>query len=144
MSFKNLAVYSVISWIILIPLKIWIFNNEIFANAGFEQLFFWAIICLVSISLVRRIGVINFFESFFVIFIWFVGGLFFDLVITSRFTGNSIFSKSEYWYGFLMLGLSVFLFHKKRHIHVRHELHAKAHAAAHPHDHGHGSDGDKH
>lgn len=133
MTSKKLALYTLYQFVILALLKVWFFNTVIFSNAGIQQIVFWIIVIIIGAALVRRFEVINFFESFFIIFIWVVGDAFFDLLITSRFTGLSIFAGQEYWVGAFFLGLSVFLFHKKRHLQVRHELHAKAHAAAHPH-----------
>jgi hypothetical protein len=135
MTSKKLFSYFFAQYVILALLKLWFFNYTIFSNAGFQEIVFWIIVVITGAALVRRFGVINFFESFFIIFVWLVGDLLLDLLVTSRFTVTSIFATREYWTAVLLLALSVFLFHKKRHIQVRHELHAKAHAAAHPHEH---------
>ena len=134
MTGKKLALYTLLQFVILALLKIWFFNSIIFANSGIQQIAFYIIMAVVGAALVRRFGVINFFESFFIIFIWVLGDALLDLIITSHFTGLSLFSGQEYWAGAVFFGLSIFLFHKKRHLQVRHELHAKAHAAAHGHD----------
>jgi hypothetical protein len=133
MTSKKLALYSALQWIIFIPLKIWFFNYPIFSNAGIEQIFFWLVVAAIGGAVVRKLGIINFFESFFITVIWFLGGLLLDFLITGRFTGTSLFSNSQYWFGWVALALSIFVFHKKKHIHARHQLHAQAHAQAHGH-----------
>ena len=137
MTSKKLYSYFLVQYVILALFKLWFFNNVIFPNAGFQQIVFWIIAAITGAALVRRFGIINFFESFFIIFVWILGDIILDALITRRFIAVPIFSTVEYWFGLLILGLSVFLFHKKKHIQVRHDLAAKAHAAAHPHPHDH-------
>ena len=128
---KNFFALFFLQWLILALVKIWFFNHVIFANPGTQEIFFWIVTALVAIVFTLRLGIINFLEAFFAIFVWVVGGLFLDLIITSKFTGLAIFSKVSYWIGYIVVGVAVLLFHKKRHIAVRHELHAKAQAQKH-------------
>jgi hypothetical protein len=128
MSPKKFYAYVLLQWLIFFVLKIWFFNYQIFSNPGVQSVVYWAIVAAVAAALVRRLGVINFLESFYTIFLWVVVGGFLDLIITSKFTGLGIFEQKDFLVGFGVLAASVFLFHKKRHLHIRHALHEKAHA----------------
>ncbi len=125
MTLKKLFVYSVLQWVILALLKIWFFNSQIFSNYGLQELVFWAAVAAVAAAIVRRLGVLNFLEAFFLIIAWFLGDLLFDLLATSIYTGLSIFYNPAYWLGYAALAVAIIFFHKKRHIQVRKELHAK-------------------
>lgn len=127
---KNFFLHTVLLLIILTVIKIWFFHYEIFSNSGIQQIVFWLLCAAVAASFVRRFGLISYFEAIFIIIVWTLGGLLLDLLVTGIFTGLSIFSKTEYWAAFALMACVIFVFHKKRHIHIRHELHAKARAAA--------------
>ena len=88
---------------------------------------FWMATIVITAALIRRVGVMNFMEAFFIMVVWTVGDAFSDLLITSLITGLEIFSNSNYWIGLAIMDVIIFLVHKKRHVYVRHELHAKAH-----------------
>ena len=111
-------------WLILTLLKAWFFHSQIFGNPGLQQIVFWLLTAVVAAALVRRFDHISFFEAFFVVFSWTVLDLLLDLLLLSPYTGLSIFSAPEYWWGFVIMIASILLFHKKRHIKVRHDLHA--------------------
>ena len=128
MSIRGFLVLSFVQGVIFIFLKVWFFNNEIFANPGTQQTVFWLITGVVTAALVRRLAYLNFLEAFFIMFAWTVGDIILDFFITNYFTGPSIFHTSEYWISLLVLNGSLFAFHKKRHIAVRHELHARQQA----------------
>jgi len=119
MTIKNLFLYSFLQWIFFSLLKIWVFNYEILSNAGWQNILFWLLSAVIAAAVVRRFGIINYLEAMFLIIVWILGDLLLDLMILSIYTGLGIFSSIEYWVGFGILALSVFLFHKKRHIHVR-------------------------
>jgi len=68
---------------------------------------------------------------------WVVLDLLADVLITSGFLGASVFSQGSLWSGYGITALVIFIAHKKRHVHIRHELHVKKHAASHAHVHDH-------
>ncbi len=106
--------------ILLAALKIFyiqIFNDQ----SQFIQFGFWFFIILITIACVRRVGVINFLESFLICGFWFVIALFFDFMITSQIAGFDMFKRLDIWLGYVIMVLSIFLFHKKRHIQIRRE-----------------------
>jgi hypothetical protein len=119
-----------LQWIIFSFAKIWLINTEVFANPTFQNIVYYFIIFLITTALFRRFGVITYIETVFALVFWVFVGLFFDLIITSNYTGLSLFKSSTYWIGLAVLIISALLFHKKRHIQIRKELHA--------HHHGHG------
>ncbi len=62
----------------------------------------------------------SFLESGIVMVFWTILNLFFDLIITAVLTGAEIFHRSAYWWGFVVIYAAVFVFHKKKHIYIRH------------------------
>ncbi len=126
---KKFLGLTILQFIIVVPLRIYFFNNEIFESPTLQAWIFWGINAVLAAAFVRRMGVMNFLESFFLFFIWFVFGLLLDLLITSGYTGLEMFKRSEYWVGYLVLGVTIFITHRKRHIHRRHELRALKHGS---------------
>jgi len=111
-------------WIILALLKAWFFNSQIFGNPGFQQIVYWLLTAAIVAALIRRFSHISFLEAFFVVFAWTLFDLLLDLLLLTPFTGLSIFSGAEYWWGIVIMAASILLFHKKRHLKIRHDLHA--------------------
>jgi hypothetical protein len=111
-------------WLILALLKAWFFNSQIFGNPGLQQIVYWLLTAAIVAAMVRRFGHISFFEAFFLVFSWTLFDLLFDLLLLSPYTGVSIFSGMEYWWGIVILVASIMLFHKKRHIKIRNDLRA--------------------
>ena len=136
MTAKRFWLSFLFAWVVLALVKVWFFNNPIFSNAGFQQIVFWALTGIIGIAIVRRFGIISFFEALFIIFIWTVGFFLLDFFIISNYTGAKIFSGTEYWFGMLIMDVSIFIFHKKRHLAVRKHLHDLQHAKEHGHGHG--------
>jgi hypothetical protein len=137
MNLKNVALASLLQWLILALLKAWFFNSQIFESAGLQQIVYWLLVIAVMAAIARRFGIINFLESFFLVFVWTLQNLLFDVLFLSPFTTMRIFYVPWYWWGYFAAIASILLFHKKRHIHVRHEMHAKNHPKVHHPPHGH-------
>jgi len=127
MTGKKFLLILVLQWVIFTLVKIWLFETSVFSSSIFQDWFYWAIVAVVSIALIRRFGIISFFEAIFALFIWIIADLFLDLVITVNFTGIGIYKSSEYWFGYLVMIVGVMVFHKMRHVAIRKELHAKHH-----------------
>ena len=136
MSAHKFLILSFLQWVLFILLKTWVFHYKIFSTSGMEGIVFWSATIVITAALVRRLGVINYMEAIFIMFLWTIADAFSDLVITSVITGLDIFSNPNYWYGLGIMNVVIFLVHKKRHVHVRNELHAKSHGHA-PHGHEH-------
>jgi hypothetical protein len=87
---------------------------------------FWLFIVIATIACVRRLGIINYLESFLAAGMWFLFQLFFDFLITTQIVGLTFYKRYEMWVAYGLVVLIVILFHKKRHIQIRRD-----HAAHH-------------
>ncbi|MDR3643190.1 MAG: hypothetical protein P4L74_06220 [Candidatus Doudnabacteria bacterium] len=135
MNRKNFLLFFLLEWLLTAALKIWLFNYQVFANLGSQQILFWIITVVITAAIVRRFGYISLFEMAVVAIFWTVAGMFLDLILTSKFTGLGMFRSQAYWDSFGIMIAALFLFHKKRHILARHKLHAAKLAAQHAADH---------
>ena len=131
MSLKKFLFFLFLQLAAVTGLKIWFFASEIFANPGLQEIIFWLLMAVASVAIVRRLGVINYLEAIFTAVVWTLAGLFVDLIITTNYTGLTIFLSVKYWIGFGVMAVGMFMFHKKRHVHIRHELRAKEHGQKH-------------
>jgi hypothetical protein len=121
---KKFLLIFILQWLFFTLLKSWFFENQIFANQGLQQVVFWSAIIIITAALVRRFGPITFLEAFILVVVWTLGDLLLDLIFTTPFTGMAIFYTSQYWFGLLVMDVSLLVLHKMRHIHVRHQMHA--------------------
>lgn len=78
-----------------------------------------AILIIIVIATVRRMGILNYFESIFLSIFWLVISLLVDLVITTYFTGREVYTNGYFWLSYLIITLAVFIFHKKVHVEAR-------------------------
>ena len=141
MTFTRFFGFGVLLWVLLLVLKaafLNLFNLDSFAL----QVLFGFVVFVVSMACARRLGFINYLEGGLVAVVWTGGVLILDFFVARPILGWVIFSKGILWAGYLLVALSVFLFHKKRHVQIRKEL------AAHHHGHAargeHKSHGDHH
>lgn len=111
--------FLLLQWLVLAFVKVWFFNNQLFANYGIQQIVFWLLLPAIALIFVRRFGFINYLEAFFLIVTWTLADALLDLIFTSRYTGLSIFWSLTYWVGFFTMDLGILLLHKKRHIGIR-------------------------
>ena len=88
---------------------------------------YWAAVSIVTVYLVRRLGIINFFEAFLVIGLWVAGDVLLDAMLTASFSSTRIFSQLYFWGGYGFMAVFIFFMHKKRHIHIRKEQRAHHH-----------------
>jgi hypothetical protein len=121
---KKFLLLLFVQWLILALLKAWFFNTQIFSNPGFQQIVYWILTAVIIAALVRRFDYISFLEAFLVVFFWTLLDLLLDLVLLSPYIGLSIYSSAEYWWGLVIMIVSIMVFHKKRHIKIRHDLRA--------------------
>jgi hypothetical protein len=125
---KKFVIFHFLQWLIFAALKVWFFQTIIFFNSGIQEIVFWVILGIIAVAFVRRFGPISYLEAFYAMVTWVVIDLILDLIFTSKYTGLSLFTSSSYWWSFVVLAASILLFHKKRHVHIRHEMHAQKHA----------------
>jgi hypothetical protein len=126
---KKFFLFLFLQLAILLAVKLVLF--KVFnSTGGAAEYFYWSVLALVGIAMVRRLGILNYLEAAFVAVVWFVFNVFFDLLIASRFLGLRMFGQWQLWAGYLIFMLSVFLFHRKRHVEIRREQ-AKHHHGHH-------------
>lgn len=121
---KRFLIVLFLQWLVLALLKAWFFGSQIFSNPGLQQITFWVLTVLIVAALVRRFEHVSFLEAFVVVCTWTLFDLLLDLIFLSPHTGLSIFSSGEYWWGLILMDISILTLHKKRHIKIRHDLHA--------------------
>jgi hypothetical protein len=126
MNFKKFLIFTFLQAVLLTVIKIYFFKNTDFSLTNQTYLFLGVIAVVVSV-LIRIIGVMNFFEAFYITAIWIVLDGFLDLVITTQFLGYDIYFTKELWLGYLVTGLCIVCFHEKYHIHIRKKLHSHHH-----------------
>ena len=122
MTFWRFIILSFLQWVLLVALKVWYFQNW-FLSGTYSDAAYFVLVAGVVAAVVRRFGVINYLESFLIIGLWVVGDIFLDLFVTVNLAGVNLVGSWQYWVGAILVGVSVFLFHKKRHIQVRKEQH---------------------
>lgn len=125
MTFKSFFIAAFVQWLLMAFLKVWFFNHQIFSDPGVQEVAFWLISAVIYAAIVRRMGIMNFFEAIFIAIAWVLGNLLLDLMLVSAYTGLQIFHSHQYWGGYVVMAAAIMLFHKKRHIQVRHELHER-------------------
>ncbi len=90
---------------------------------NFESIFIililYVFIILCTIAFVRRLGVINYLESFIIMVSWFILSIPLDLVFVGLFLGTEPYQTFSLWLVYPTIMLTVFLSHKKRHIDIR-------------------------
>lgn len=104
------------------------------AVIGSDSQFFiyleWALIAAASIIAVRSFGIINYMEGAAAALVWLFDSLVFDFLITSQLLGLAMYRDTHQLISYAIMAVAIFSFHRKKHIHVRHEL-RKKHGAHH-------------
>jgi hypothetical protein len=132
MTIRGFFIFSFIQWLLISVLKVIFFRADLIGNMGLQHILYWVLVGVITAAMVRRLGIMNFLESVFIIFVWVLGDLFSDLVITSAYTGVGIFTGWTLWTGCIVQVVTIFFFHKKRHIVIRQQQHGHgAHGGGH-------------
>ncbi len=85
------------------------------------QLLFFSVIAVFAVIVIRRGGVLNYIEAMVVAGGWCLFLFYLDFIIVSSkyFLTLSMFKQLYIWIGYVVMMLGVFIFHKKRHVHIR-------------------------
>ena len=134
MTLKKLVILAILLWMLLVPVKI-VFLNVLNTDNLVIEILLGVVFAVVTMGVVRRLGVLNFLEAMMVAVVWFIINLILDLFVLATTFGLQFFSHWQVWTGYVLSMVVIFFFHKKRHVHIRHELHEKH--AAHGKGHGH-------
>ena len=101
------------------------FLNGLDLNLPWLRYASWVIEAVIGVTVIRRLGTLNYLEHFLVIGFWLIIVLFADFVVTWLILNIPIFEDVNYWIGMLFLFGGMFLFHRKRHVEVRKKLRNK-------------------
>ncbi len=82
-------------------------------------LFIYLLIVVLTIASVRRVGIINYLESVVVMVFWLFFGLGFDIFAIGMGFGLDPYTHITFWLMYPLVLLTIFLFHKKRHVDIR-------------------------
>jgi hypothetical protein len=123
MTFNKFLGFGIISTLILGLIK----AVATFANTDLLLVSFFILLIesIVAIACIRRLGVINYLESIMVILIWGIFMIIFDVIVLTLIFNLPILSSGLYWLGMLVILVSWFLFHQKRHVEIRRQNHKK-------------------
>lgn len=118
MTIFSLLAGTVASQILFVITKLLFIDYLNFDNDIIFWLFF-VFIVLETIAVVRRMGILNLFESLFISGLWLVISLLVDLVITTSILGRDVYTHLYFWLVYLVIGLAIMVFHKKAHVEAR-------------------------
>ncbi len=121
MTFSRFFGFGFVLWILLALLKGWFLNTLNFSLI-YIQFVFLILVFIVSLGCSRRLGVINYLEGASVAVLWTLGVVFGDLIFLRAIFLWPVFSHLSIFVSYLVTGLAIFFFHKKRHIQIRKEL----------------------
>ncbi len=140
MTFKKFFGYGFLAWLLTVAIKV-LFFKFTGIDTLFAQVLFGFLICLATLACCRRLGVINYLEGLMTAIVWLLLSLLGDFLVIVPIVGYEPYKRWPFWAGYLLFGLTIFFFHKKRHVHVRRELAAHHHAH---HGGGHGQHSQQH
>ena len=118
MTIASLLIGTFASQVLFVLIKIF-FIGSLDMDNGLIMAAYYAALVLVTIAVVRRMGILNYVESIFLVGVWFFTILIVDYVITASFIGWDIYKIWTYWLSLLVILLSVMIFHKALHVQVR-------------------------
>lgn len=125
MTFSRFFGYAFLLWLLLAAFKAAFLGTSVSL-----QIVYLVLVFVVTLACCRRVGVINILEGAMVASVWTIGILFADWVLVYHGLGLKIFNQGVFWISYLVVLVTIFFGHKKRHIQIRQEM------AAH-HKHGH-------
>lgn len=111
----------IISQILFVIVKV-IFIHYLNIDSYFFIALMWIVLSVVAIAIVRRMGVLNYFEAFFIAAVWTIASLIVDFIITTSVIGRDVYSTSYFWLTYLLIIVVVIMFHKANHVEIRKAL----------------------
>lgn len=118
MTSGKLIGYGIALSLILTTLKL-IFYRFLNTESIIILLVVYLLLMVLTIASVRRVGIINYLESIVVIVFWLGFGLIFDIFAIGLGYGLEPYTHITFWLMYPLLVLTIFLFHKKRHVDIR-------------------------
>lgn len=118
MTIASLLLGTTISQILFVITKVVFLNQLNIDNLG-VHIVFQVILAIITIAVVRRMGTLNYIESFFLTAVWFFTLLIVDFIVTATLIGRDMYTTWPYWISYIVILLSLILFHKKLHVQAR-------------------------
>ncbi len=118
MTIASLLIGTFASQVIFVLLKVFFINSLDLDNWVVMTAFFIALI-ITTIAVIRRMGILNYIESIFLVVVWLITTLIVDVAITVQVVGYDIYKTWYYWLTFVAIILAMMIFHKKLHVQVR-------------------------
>lgn len=118
MTIASLLIGTFTSQVILVLLKVFFFRSLDLGNNLVIALFYFAFV-IVTIAIVRRLGILNYIESIFLSAVWLITSLLVDVVITATVVGYDMYQTWTYWLSLLVMIIVIISLHKKQHVQVR-------------------------
>lgn len=125
MTFTKLIGFGILLAVVMSAVKVFFYQSFNWDDSTVVHYVFWLIAASFSVALIRRLGVITFLEAIVVCSLWIFFQLIVDLAVTASITGYRIFISPAFLIGYLIVIVAMFVFHKKRHVHIRKEMRAK-------------------
>ncbi len=118
MTIGSLIAGTLVSQILFAVLKIFFIGSLNIDNNLIWAAFFMALM-IVTIAIVRRLGILNYVESFFLAAVWTIAALIVDYVVTVNFLTLDMYQTWTYWLTHIIIILTIIIFHKSIHVEVR-------------------------
>ena len=119
LTIKKFFVVTLLQAVVLGVLKVLFFKTVDFSSPGWE-FFYWGLMAVLAIFLIRAVGFMNYLEAIFIAMVWFVMDFLVDALVVYPLSGQRIFSSLTLWVGYGFFALFVFALHNKRHLAIRH------------------------
>lgn len=118
MTIASLLLGTIASQILFVITKVIFIHYLNIDNLMVKIAYFLALI-IITIAVVRRMGTINYLESFLLVVVWFVTMVLVDMAVTSFLIGREMYSHLYFYLSYLAVLLAIILFHKALHVEVR-------------------------
>lgn len=118
MTIGSLLVGTFISEVLFVLTKV-VFIKYLNLDSWLIKAAFFIVLAIAAIATVRRMGILNYIESFFLVIVWTIAGLITDYIITTRILGLDVYTTLNFWLAYIVIIVAVLVFHKKMHIEAR-------------------------
>lgn len=118
MTITSLLLGTISAQVLFVITKI-IFINYLNISSWTVVILFYVALAIITIAISRRMGTLNYFEGILLVVVWTIIGLIADIVVTTHFTGRSVYASGYFWLTYVLIGIVLFVFHKKIHVEAR-------------------------
>jgi hypothetical protein len=121
MTFRKFFGLAFLLWFLLFIEKVIFLRVFSFSGWGMS-LTYGILLVILTLSCVRRLGIINYLEALLALFVWFAIIVILDYIALSAIMDINYYGTWQIWAGYFAMMLAIFFFHKKRHVAIRREL----------------------